>query len=575
MHQFGATEIETAYRQTTGSLKVQGVEKHGPCPNCGGEDRFWLKLNGAFGCRGCCMKGDVEGFKKIMKALGLSGEKDTTSTYPQTYRANESTPVSEVVSWPDGKPVEEAPQVYGCTVRQYAERTQLPEQWLREGHPKLKDTKHYVKQADGEVDAVFFGYPPNAHHGRGKFRVAIEGKDKYRYKKGSKAGLYGVEWLASEKVETTRRVVVTEGESCAQTCWFHGIAAVGIPGGGVVKVLEEGHLTGLREIYVVQEPDEVGASFPGKVEKRVRELGCNAAVIPLPLPAKDVNELHKQNPDKFHRRFQKAAKAARKKAGLLDWRPTAASVNAPLEPIPWLCWPMLRPGFGLLWAPSFAGKSTMILQLCDAVARGGQALGMLQCVKAGVRFIGYEQGTQADRRRMWAHIGVPPGSHDDVDFLEIDNLPRASEGGLVALDRMLDQEPGVRLVVIDTLARFWDMGKKKTSANAYYQETEALGAIEELTKTHNVCLLGVTHSTASKSKVSGTEAMRGVPRTLIHLDRPDPAKPEGSISVTHNGAPGSHFDMRLVTGSGWQIFDGEFHNKYENANIAGQAGTGW
>ena len=34
-------------------LKKVGNEYKGPCPNCGGKDRFWVRKDGIIGCRRC------------------------------------------------------------------------------------------------------------------------------------------------------------------------------------------------------------------------------------------------------------------------------------------------------------------------------------------------------------------------------------------------------------------------------------------------------------------------------------------------------------------------------------------
>ena len=50
--------------------KVSSGVASGPCPVCGGEDRFWIREVGSFGCRGCePSKSNTEAVKKIAAAL--------------------------------------------------------------------------------------------------------------------------------------------------------------------------------------------------------------------------------------------------------------------------------------------------------------------------------------------------------------------------------------------------------------------------------------------------------------------------------------------------------------------------
>jgi len=156
--------------------------------------------------------------------------------------------------------------------------------------------------------------------------------------------------------------------------------------------------------------------------------------------------------------------------------------------------------------------------------------------------------------------------HDDVDFLEMDDLPTITNGGLRVLEKMLQRSPHTRLLVIDTLARLRGSGDPKGGSNAMYQESNIMAEIESLVDDRpSLCVLIVHHSTASKSKISGTEAVRAVPRTIIHLDRPDPDAPEGTLAVSHNGAPGAKFSLRMTPKEGWVIADPEFEQRYRAA----------
>ena len=59
----------SAYSNAYEPKRVSG-ETVGPCPVCGGKDRFWIRENGSFGCRGCEPSGsNPEAGKKIIAAL--------------------------------------------------------------------------------------------------------------------------------------------------------------------------------------------------------------------------------------------------------------------------------------------------------------------------------------------------------------------------------------------------------------------------------------------------------------------------------------------------------------------------
>ena len=58
-------------------LRRQGRELIGPCPACGGEDRFRITLRGGFFCRQCCPDRNAGGdaMRRIIEAAGLADER--------------------------------------------------------------------------------------------------------------------------------------------------------------------------------------------------------------------------------------------------------------------------------------------------------------------------------------------------------------------------------------------------------------------------------------------------------------------------------------------------------------------
>ena len=60
-------------------LKRAGKQWQGPCPNCGGTDRFRVLVDGKFFCRQCCPDGrDPQAMKAILAAAGLEASQANT-----------------------------------------------------------------------------------------------------------------------------------------------------------------------------------------------------------------------------------------------------------------------------------------------------------------------------------------------------------------------------------------------------------------------------------------------------------------------------------------------------------------
>ena len=97
----------------------------------------------------------------------------------------------------------------------------------------------------------------DGHEQAVRFRIALDGEDKFRWKKRSKLCLYGLTRL--RKARDLGYVVLVEGESCAQTLWYHEIPALGIPGANNWKDDRDApELEGIGTVYVVIEPDKGG-----------------------------------------------------------------------------------------------------------------------------------------------------------------------------------------------------------------------------------------------------------------------------------------------------------------------------
>jgi len=61
-----------------------------------------------------------------------------------------------------------------------------------------------------------------------RFRLALKGEDRFRWRRGSHVAPYGLPRL--NLARQAGYIVLVEGESDAQTLWYHGLPALGLPG---------------------------------------------------------------------------------------------------------------------------------------------------------------------------------------------------------------------------------------------------------------------------------------------------------------------------------------------------------
>ncbi len=115
-----------------------------------------------------------------------------------------------------------------------------------------------------------------------RYRIAASG-DKFRWTKGAHVLPYGL-----DKIDRTAGyIILVEGESDAQTLWFHGLPALGVPGAALWKPTWAQYVDGLT-VFVWREPDQGGATFISKIGPTIPDC----LVIQSPPGRKDVSACH-------------------------------------------------------------------------------------------------------------------------------------------------------------------------------------------------------------------------------------------------------------------------------------------
>jgi len=193
----------------------------------------------------------------------------------------------------NGRASGDARSEHGCTLKRYAEEKQLPEGFLR--GLGLRDVTYMDKPA------ARIPYPDE--EGREvtvRFRVAMDGTEKFRWRSGDKPLPYGLGLL--EEARKASHVVLVEGESDCHTLWHHEIPALGIPGANNWRDGWATYLDGIEKVYAVIEPDQGGETLREKLTE------CEVIRDRLYLVAlgkhKDPSGLHLADSEGFGERFE-------------------------------------------------------------------------------------------------------------------------------------------------------------------------------------------------------------------------------------------------------------------------------
>lgn len=506
-------EIVGAYEATTGKLKLAGSEHHGPCPVCGGEDRFWINRDGGLGCRGCEPSESNPGaFKAIMSALGF-GDPEAPDTYPAPLKFVD--------------PPEPKPEKYGCTLEQFWELCGLEARedagitessfWINEDVGRVVSVRIPFHDADGNEISV-------------THRVQVEGRDKYRYESGSKAAIYGLEWY--EAAQAKKKLVIVEGQSCKLTVQSYGIPVYGLPGSTQAKLLTKENTDGIERIYVVQERDPAGEKFPKAIAARLKEVGVAAPVLVIHLDAKDSNDAFKLNPETAEQRFKRAcldARGLRTSRVKLHWATDIDKATFP--PMRWVVPGLIPEGLAVIFSAPKTGKSFWAVQVAMAVAQGKQLFGHWQPEKGRVLCIDLEQVVGVQMQGRLRRHGV---AADGYQTQVADDWPRIGDGCLEEMDIFLEENPDCRLVVVDVWTNIKPVIKR--GLNAYDAEYDYVKQLRGLFLRRHACCIVVHHDRKGSDggiteQASGSKALTGGANALLWLQRPV-GETDGTLTVT-------------------------------------------
>jgi len=184
---------------------------------------------------------------------------------------------------------------------------------------------------DGSVEAI-------------RRRLANTG-DKFRTRKGDSITVYGRDKIPEYK-EKFNHVTLVEGESDCWTLWHHEEPALGIPGAGNAKKIENIDILFTSRVYIFQEPDDAGQKFVGDVIERLKALDYEGQVYIIDAKEAgfdDLSDLHIKEKDNFKDRWE-AAKENAEEIELIEW----------CEPLPLR--DHSKPSFNLDILPDWAGN---------------------------------------------------------------------------------------------------------------------------------------------------------------------------------------------------------------------------
>jgi DNA-binding transcriptional ArsR family regulator len=370
---------------------------------------------------------------------------------------------------------------------------------------------------------------------RFRIRTALTAKEGSKWSKGEEPLIpYGLHKL--DEARNAGYLVIVEGESDCWTLWRRQLPALGIPGIENTNVLQAEHLQGIPKLFIVQEPPseedtqkgrDPGKKFVSNLETHLKKLRYAGKVYAIDFQAetgaKDPNDLHKRDIKAFKGAFEGAMQKARP---LQKERPKPAVLrlrDLQLKALPetkWAIDPILPEGLTLLAGKPKLGKSWLALAMLNAVSSGGVALGSYPVERGEALYIALEDGDKRLKNRANTFLGDALASDD---FYYATSWPRINEGGYQDLEAWIDEHPRLRLICIDTWARF----KPKPQGRQFMQydeDYEALQPLQKLANDKGVSIVVVDHIRKMESEdpvdtISGSVGKTGAVDGFLVLAR--------------------------------------------------------
>ena len=479
------------WAERLGNLKQSGGEYKGPCPLCGGTDRFHVR------------EGDVPG-KVLAKC------RQCEATYPALKAA---------VFPPDDSMPTRPRRVNGSKQPAGPKPQKIGERFY-----------HYFSADGSEFAAV-------------KRVDYADGSKAFYPPKGLKRP-YPLYQLPDVIERDTDPVLIVEGEKAADAAQerFSDYVVTTSMGVGNVRASESDWraLAG-RDVTIWPDADEAGIKYAAAVHRLALDAGAaDARVIELPGTLPDKWDLADAMPDGFDARACLDANTSG-----IEFVPMAEFMAQEHTARDWLLSGLLpADGLAMIAAAPKVGKSTLARCLAVAVADPDRSEFLGRTVATGLVFHLTLEESAGTVQAHYRSIGCPPGIH--IWCKPAMDIAPTIEERIEELARSIRATNPV-LVIIDTMGRFIPF----KDMNDHPEVTAMLEPVLALARRHKTLILFVHHARKSGGEYGadalGSTALTGSMDTTISITRNATGR-----SFTATGRDGVETDSPIaLSDDGW------------------------
>lgn len=391
------------------------------------------------------------------------------------------------------------------------------------------------------------GWAPSVDNRRPCFVIQTDSGVRYRYIDGKKpvfkspTGYKQCLYKFTEAVDIANKggfpLVLCNGEASTVAAQVNGVAAFSITGGGE-KAMPEALFEEVRkaydgEIVVAMDCDPKGKAAAAALRTQLRSAGYKVRVVNLGLSNKgdladymrlwSADDLYKLE-DVYDIEFV---------AALPTIYSAADMQKEDVAPVEYIVDDIMTTGCYILAGAPKSRKSFLALHVAVSIATGGQVFGQFEVKqKCSVLYLDLEMSKNSVHRRLSSmNFGDWPRN---LYFGFNQDWPNR---GILAgqdLENRLDNNPDIRVVIIDVLAQWREPVDPRTPV--YSSDYDALKQIQRIAQRRNIVIIVVHHTNKTKitkddnpfDKISGSTGISGAVDAMWLLTR-DPESEYASI----------------------------------------------
>lgn len=461
------------------------------------------------------------------------------------------------------KPAPEKPQVDVDSIKKYIQQciddVNKTDYWHKRG---INDETIVSCKLgyDEERDAIVIPYSRSLTYYQ---RRSIKDKKFYKPKKedAGEEPLYNEQAL---RLKTRVPIFIVESPICAISITQCGGNAVALCGAScyskVINIVKERKPTGT--LVICLDNDDAGAEATKKFVAELSKIkDIKYIVRNIADKCKDPNELLISDAKKLAKNIDDTIREAKKLTSTeYDCFSAYDLDTMDIDPPEFLIENMLPTGLSLLASPTKYGKSWMMLQMCRCVALGKEFLGH-KCNENECLYLALEDSKarlQSRQKRQGKGARSPKGLYYAIKAPTLDRMRL-----ITYLAQQLDENPKIKLIVIDTLQKIRCQFVDKNT-NDYAHDYKELSILKEFADDNKLAILLVHHSRKMAdpndpfNNILGSTGIQGVLDTMIVLYKAKRGDDNTTIEMTGRDIPSSStiisIDNRQDVGSFlWEV----------------------